>query len=107
MPSRAALASPARDRTRAAGESSRAIQRRTTGSAVVQMSKSGSIRRATPSTVTMVFCSSTSSGRIRMSYRAVTSKSWVSRRLMEISRAGRPNTGSPTARRAWAKAAGS
>ena len=70
------------------------------------MSCSGQMRRATPSTVIMVFCSSTSSGRSFMSNSAVISNSWISTRLMEISLAGRPNTCSPTARRAWAKAAG-
>ena len=40
----------------------RLIQSPTTGSAVVHMSNSESSRRATPSTTTMVFCRSTSSG---------------------------------------------
>ena len=61
-------------------------------------------RRATPSTVTMVFCSSTSSGRRRMSNRAVISNSWVSTRPMDTSAAAWPKIGSPTARMAWAKA---
>ena len=43
---------------------------RTTGSAVVHMSSLGSSDRATPSTTTMVFCSSSSSGRVRRSGRA-------------------------------------
>ena len=46
----------------------------------------GSIRRATPSTVTWVFCSSTSSGRSRMSNRAVISNSCASTWPMETSR---------------------
>ena len=83
----AARASRAKSRSRAAGESSRAIQRATTGSAAAQMSWLGSMRRATPSTVTMVFCSSTSSGRRRMSKRAVISNSWPSSRPIETSRA--------------------
>ncbi|OIQ64917.1 hypothetical protein GALL_535300 [mine drainage metagenome] len=63
------------------------------------------MRRATPSTVIMVFCSSTSSGRSRISNRAVISNSWISTRLIGTWLAGRPNTASPTARRAWAKPA--
>ena len=39
-----------------------------------------------------------------MSKRAVISNSWVSTRLMATALAVRPNTGSPTARSAWAKA---
>ncbi len=45
----------------------RSIHSRTTGSAVVQISRRGSKLRATPSTTTMVFCSSSSSGRVCMS----------------------------------------
>ena len=89
---------------RAGGDSSRVIQRRTTGSAAAQMSCSGSMRRATPSTVTMVFCSRTSSGRRRMSNRAVISNSWPRMRPIDTALAFWPKIGSPTARIAWAKA---
>ena len=41
------------------------------------MSSLGSSERATPSTTTMVFCSSSSSGRVRMSNRPVTSNSSI------------------------------
>ena len=79
------------------------IQLRTTGSAVVHMSRRGSSERATPSTTTMVFCSSTSSVRAFMSKRPVISNSSVSSRAMEISSALREWIGSPMARIAWAK----
>ncbi len=68
------------------------------------MLKCGSSVRATPSTTTMVFCSSTSSVRVCMSKRSVTSNSSVSSRAMEMVSAGWPWIGSPMARIAWAKA---
>ena len=82
-----------------------AIQSPTTGSAVFHMLKAGSSVRATPSTTTMVFCSSTSSGRVCMSNSSVTSNSSVSSRAIEMVSAGWPWIGSPIARIAWAKAA--
>ena len=45
--------------------------RATTGSDTTQISKSGSSARPTPSTTTMVFCSSSSSGRVCMSNSSV------------------------------------
>ena len=51
------------------------------------MSSFGSSVRATPSTTTMVFCSSSSSGRVRMSNRPVTSNSSVSSFAIEMSSA--------------------
>ena len=66
------------------------------------MSSLGSIERATPSTTTMVFCSSSSSGRVRMSNSPVTSNSSVSSFAIEISSAVRLWIGSPMARIAWA-----
>ena len=48
------------------------------------MLKDGLSVRATPSTTTMVFCSSTSSGRVAMSNSSVTSKSRVSSLDMEM-----------------------
>ena len=60
---------------RPTGPRLRVIHSRTTGSDVVHMSSFGSSVRATPSTTTMVFCSSSSSGRVRMSNRPVTSNS--------------------------------
>ena len=50
---------------------------RTTGSDVVHMLRSGLRVRATPSTTTMVFCSSSNCGCVCMSNWPVTSKSWV------------------------------
>ena len=52
------------------------------------MSSLGSSARATPSTTTMVFCSSSSSGRVRMSNRPVTSNSSINSFAIEISSAG-------------------
>ena len=63
--------------------------------------------RATPSTTTMVFCSSRSCGWVCMLNCAVTSNSWVRSRAMEISFAARSMIGSPMARIACAKTAGS
>ena len=60
------------------GRDSRSIHSRTTGSAVLHMSSLGSSERATPSTTTMVFCNSSSSGRVRMSNSPVTSNNSVS-----------------------------
>ncbi len=65
----------------------------------------GSSVRATPSTTTMVFCRSTSSGRVCMSKSSVTSNSSVRSRAIEMVSAGWPWIGSPMARIAWAKAA--
>ena len=62
------------------------------------MSSFGSSVRATPSTTTMVFCSMTSSVRVAMSNRAVTSNSSVSSCAIEISSARRSWIGSPMAR---------
>ena len=67
------------------------------------MSSLGSSERATPSTTTMVFCSSSSSGRVRMSNRPVTSNSSVSSFAIEMSSAVRLWIGSPMARIACAK----
>ena len=88
---------------RPTGPRLRVIHSRTTGSAVVHMSSFGSSVRATPSTTTMVFCSSSSSGRVRMSNSAVTSNSRVSSFAIEMSSAGRLWIGSPMARIACAK----
>ena len=77
--------------------------RATTGSDAAHMSKSGSSVRATPSTTTIVFCTSSSSGRVCMSKSSVTSKSRVSSWAIEISLACWPWIGSPIARSAWAK----
>ena len=79
------------------------IQVRTTGSAVSHMSSRGSSVRATPSTTTMVFCSITSSTRVRMSNSAVISNSSVSSLAIEIWSAVREWIGSPIARIACAK----
>ena len=67
------------------------------------MSSFGSRERATPSTTTMVFWSITSSVRVRMSNKAVTSNRRVRRRAIEISSARREWMGSPMARMACAK----
>ena len=67
------------------------------------MSSSGSSVRATPSTTTIVFCSMTSSVRVRMSKRSVISKRSVSSFAIEISSARRSWIGSPMARIACAK----
>jgi hypothetical protein len=53
------------------------------------MSSFGSNERATPSTTTMVFCSSRSSGRVRMSNMPVTSNSSMNNFAIEISSATR------------------
>ena len=58
--------------------------------------------RATPSTTTMVFCSSSSCGWVGMSNWPVTSNSCVSSAAMEMSSAVRSISGSPIARSAWA-----
>ena len=93
----------AQSRSRASGPICSIIQRSTTGRAASQMSKSGSRPRATPSTTTMVFCSSTSCGWACMSKRRVVSNNCSSSRAIETSRALRPKIGSPMARNAWAK----
>ena len=66
------------------------------------MSKSGSRLRATPSTTTIVFCSSTSCGCICMSKRRVVSNNCCSSFAIDTSRTVRPKIGSPMARRACA-----
>ena len=70
---------------------------------MVHMSSLGSSVRATPSTTTMVFCSSSSSGRVRMSNRPVTSNSSINSLAIEMSSAVRLWIGSPMARIACAK----
>ena len=69
------------------------------------MFSSGSRLRPTPSTTTMVFCRSSSSGRVCMSNTSVYWNSWPSSCAMEISLAGRSMIGSPMARKAWANCA--
>src|SRR5689334_12257238 len=86
-----------------AGPRWRSIHSRTTGSDTVHMSSFGLSERATPSTTTMVFCSSSSSGRVRISNIPVTSNSSIKSFAIEISSAGRLWIGSPMARIAWAK----
>ena len=89
--------------SRPTGPRLRSIHSRTTGSAVRHMSSRGSSARPTPSTTTMVFCSSSSSGRVRISNRPVTSNSKVSSFAIEMSSAVRLWIGSPIARIACAK----
>ena len=103
MPARKPAAPWAASSIRPAGPRWRSIHSRTTGSDTVHMSSLGSSERATPSTTTMVFCSSSSSGRVRMSNRPVTSNSIISSFAIEISSAARLWIGSPMARIAWAK----
>ena len=73
-------------RSRASGPRLSDTQRSATGRAASQMSKSGSRPRATPSTTTMVFCSSTSCGWACMSKRRVVSNNCPSSRAIETSR---------------------
>ena len=72
------LAPSRASRSYRAARDCRRIQLPTTGSEVFHMLKAGSSVRATPSTTTMVFCSSTSSGRVSISNSSVTSNSSVS-----------------------------
>ena len=68
------------------------------------MLTSGSSWRPTPSTSTIVFCSSRSCGCVSMSNCSVTWNSCASSRAIEISCSGRPRIGSPIERQAWVNA---
>ena len=93
---------PARRRRATAGPSSPFIQSRTNGSATSHMLTSGSSVSATPSTMTIVFCSSNRCGWTAMSKLRVIANSPSRRLAIEISRAASPRIGSPTARSAVA-----
>ena len=93
-----------RCRSRASGPRLSRIHSSTSGRASAQILTLGSSRRPTPSTSTIVFCSSSSCGWVSISNCSVTWKSCASSRAIEISCSGRPRIGSPIERQAWVKA---